>query len=343
MVREPGSLAVLLAVEQLRRRVPGGIGTYARGLLGGLAACAAEGDPVEVTLLASRAPRGGAGDPLDRFGRPTVVSRLPAPTPDPRLGPWAGPHAGGVRRGALGVHGVTAAPARRQGPPGRDGPRRGLAAPSRGDDPARAALARGGAGACPRRGGLAPRPVPSGRGRPGRRRHRGAPHHRRAQRSRPPAGPRSRGGRRAARPAGRARGVPPDGRHARAAQERGPPGAGVRAGAGLVAGPVAAGGRRTGRVGAEPARPGDADGVVFTGALGDSVLAGVYRRARAFAYVPLPRGTASRPWRRCGPGSRPWCPTRCPARTTSARPSRRRRASSIRPTSTTSPAGWPTS
>ena len=43
---EPGPLAVLLAVEQLRRRVPGGIGTYARGLLAGLDACAAEGDPM---------------------------------------------------------------------------------------------------------------------------------------------------------------------------------------------------------------------------------------------------------------------------------------------------------
>ena len=54
---------MLLAVEQLRRRVPGGIGAYARGLLGGLAAEAVEGDAVEVTLLASRPPR-GADDPL---------------------------------------------------------------------------------------------------------------------------------------------------------------------------------------------------------------------------------------------------------------------------------------
>ena len=67
---------MLLAVEQLRRRVPGGIGVYARGLLGGLAADAAEGDAVEVTLLASRPPR-GAGDPLAAFGRPVHASRLP--------------------------------------------------------------------------------------------------------------------------------------------------------------------------------------------------------------------------------------------------------------------------
>ena len=48
-----------LAVEQLRREVPGGIGNYARGLLAGLQRCAEDGDGVEVTLLASRAPRAG--------------------------------------------------------------------------------------------------------------------------------------------------------------------------------------------------------------------------------------------------------------------------------------------
>ena len=72
---ERSAPTVLLAVEQLRRRVPGGIGTYVRGLLGGLAG-AAEGDAVGVTLLASRAP-GGAADPLASFGRPVRVSRLP--------------------------------------------------------------------------------------------------------------------------------------------------------------------------------------------------------------------------------------------------------------------------
>ena len=46
-VAEPSALTVLLAVEQLRRRVPGGIGAYARGLLGGLAVAAAEGDGAE--------------------------------------------------------------------------------------------------------------------------------------------------------------------------------------------------------------------------------------------------------------------------------------------------------
>ena len=68
---------MLLAVEQLRRRVPGGIGAYARGLLGGLALAAADGDEVEVALLASRAP-GGAGDPLEEFDQPLHTSRLPS-------------------------------------------------------------------------------------------------------------------------------------------------------------------------------------------------------------------------------------------------------------------------
>jgi glycosyltransferase involved in cell wall biosynthesis len=66
---------VLIAVEQLRRGVPGGIGNYARGLLAGLESCADEDDGVEVTLLASRPPR-GAPDPLAAYGRPVVASAL---------------------------------------------------------------------------------------------------------------------------------------------------------------------------------------------------------------------------------------------------------------------------
>jgi glycosyltransferase involved in cell wall biosynthesis len=76
-VAERSTVSVLLAVEQLRRRVPGGIGAYARGLLGGLAVAATEGDGVEVALLASRAP-GGAADPLAALGRPLHTSRLPS-------------------------------------------------------------------------------------------------------------------------------------------------------------------------------------------------------------------------------------------------------------------------
>lgn len=63
---------MLVVAEQLRRPVEGGIGTYARGLLRGLAAL----DP-DVTLWASRAP-GGGPDPLAALGR-VVTSPLPAP------------------------------------------------------------------------------------------------------------------------------------------------------------------------------------------------------------------------------------------------------------------------
>jgi alpha-1,3-rhamnosyl/mannosyltransferase len=38
------------------------------------------------------------------------------------------------------------------------------------------------------------------------------------------------------------------------------------------------------------ARPPETDGVVFTGAVPDAVLSALYRRARAFAYVPLTEG-----------------------------------------------------
>lgn len=65
----------LLVVEQLRRAVPGGIGTYARGLLQGLAAL--RDDTPDVTLLASRAPRGP--DPLERYGHPVRSVALPGP------------------------------------------------------------------------------------------------------------------------------------------------------------------------------------------------------------------------------------------------------------------------
>lgn len=66
------SETVVLAVEQLRRRVPGGIGRYAEGLLAGLK----ELDERGIELLASRAPRAGA-DPLERFGYPVRTRALP--------------------------------------------------------------------------------------------------------------------------------------------------------------------------------------------------------------------------------------------------------------------------
>jgi glycosyltransferase involved in cell wall biosynthesis len=63
--------SVLIAVEQLRRAVPGGIGTYAQGLLSGLRAVQDEDTP-SITLYASRA----VPDPLARLGRPVRTSRL---------------------------------------------------------------------------------------------------------------------------------------------------------------------------------------------------------------------------------------------------------------------------
>ena len=65
------TLRVLVVAEQLRRPVPGGIGTYVRGLLDGLSSADAE-----ITLWASR-PSGGK-DPLAALGR-LVTSPLPAP------------------------------------------------------------------------------------------------------------------------------------------------------------------------------------------------------------------------------------------------------------------------
>jgi glycosyltransferase involved in cell wall biosynthesis len=76
---------VLMAVQQLRRRVPGGIGNYARGLLDGLTQSAALGEDVDVTLLAARVPGHplhavkGPADPLSTFDRPVMSSHLPGP------------------------------------------------------------------------------------------------------------------------------------------------------------------------------------------------------------------------------------------------------------------------
>jgi glycosyltransferase involved in cell wall biosynthesis len=70
--------SVLLVAQQLRRRVPGGIGTYVRGLLGGLAALGdAHVELPRLTLYASRSAK--VSDPMAAFGYPLVVSRLPGP------------------------------------------------------------------------------------------------------------------------------------------------------------------------------------------------------------------------------------------------------------------------
>ena len=69
---------VLLVAQQLRRRVPGGIGTYVRGLLGGLAALGdAHVELPRLTLYASRT--GETSDPMAAFGYPLVLSHLPGP------------------------------------------------------------------------------------------------------------------------------------------------------------------------------------------------------------------------------------------------------------------------
>src|SRR5947208_3530279 len=59
ILNDKGRMRVLLVAEQLRRRVPGGIGTYVRGLVSGLRAL---GPGPDVTLWAS-AHRDG-DDPL---------------------------------------------------------------------------------------------------------------------------------------------------------------------------------------------------------------------------------------------------------------------------------------
>ncbi len=69
-------MRVVVVAEQLRRDVPGGIGTYVRGLLKGLSAMGDTGP--DVTLWASRRPRSGP-DPLGGLGPSLTLSALPAP------------------------------------------------------------------------------------------------------------------------------------------------------------------------------------------------------------------------------------------------------------------------
>lgn len=63
-------MEVLLVAQQLRRAAPGGIGTYVRGLVGGL------GPDVGVTLLAARPPVRGR-DPVSTLGVAVRCSPLP--------------------------------------------------------------------------------------------------------------------------------------------------------------------------------------------------------------------------------------------------------------------------
>ena len=70
-------MRVVVVAEQLRRPVPGGIGTYVRGLVQGVTAMGARAAP-DVTLWASRSP-GTGPDPLASLGPPVVTSALPGP------------------------------------------------------------------------------------------------------------------------------------------------------------------------------------------------------------------------------------------------------------------------
>lgn len=70
--------AVSLVVEQLRRTVPGGIGTYCRGVLGGLAQLVDAGVALPAIELVASAPR-SAPDPLAAFGMPVRSVTVPGP------------------------------------------------------------------------------------------------------------------------------------------------------------------------------------------------------------------------------------------------------------------------
>ncbi|NNN12484.1 MAG: glycosyltransferase family 4 protein [Acidimicrobiaceae bacterium] len=71
------SVKTLLVVEQLRRKIPGGIGTYARAILESLAKVDI-GAGAELELFASRYGEAGP-DPLTEYGFPLRTSKLPHP------------------------------------------------------------------------------------------------------------------------------------------------------------------------------------------------------------------------------------------------------------------------
>jgi glycosyltransferase involved in cell wall biosynthesis len=70
---------LLLVAEQLRRQLPGGIGTYLTGLVNGLAHLGSDGP--DVTLWSSRPPAAGraGADRVAALGRPVLASPLPGP------------------------------------------------------------------------------------------------------------------------------------------------------------------------------------------------------------------------------------------------------------------------
>ncbi len=71
------SVKTLLVVEQLRRKIPGGIGTYARSILEALGTVES-GLGAELELFASRYAEIGS-DPLLEYGFPLRTSKLPHP------------------------------------------------------------------------------------------------------------------------------------------------------------------------------------------------------------------------------------------------------------------------
>lgn len=91
-----------MIVDQLRRRVPGGIGTYARGLLQGLRSMGPEAP--EITLFASRPP--GGPDAVAALGFPLRSSHLPGPILT-RL--WDHGLGGGLDAGTGIIHAVSTA------------------------------------------------------------------------------------------------------------------------------------------------------------------------------------------------------------------------------------------
>lgn len=72
-------MSVLMIVEQLRRSAAGGIGTYVRGLLGGLDALGAAGETVPAVELVASRPSRRRPDPLADLGHPVHRASLPGP------------------------------------------------------------------------------------------------------------------------------------------------------------------------------------------------------------------------------------------------------------------------
>ena len=120
-LRAPGAVA-----EQLRRPVPGGIGTYVRGLLQGpgpTMAIADRGRAAGLTLYARRPPRPA---PTRSRPRPSAFARRRCPG---RCSPGPGTAAGAAPPAFDVVHAVSLRPpwSTAPRPAGGDGPRRGLA------------------------------------------------------------------------------------------------------------------------------------------------------------------------------------------------------------------------